>query len=102
MLMKWSVLVGGVLVVAIPIFLKQRAGRPETNVHAVEIAAGGHLPESGSSKWETLYENASMEQVIQEVALLRDLLDQGTQDYYEEQFARGNYVVEGHVSPDRG
>jgi hypothetical protein len=98
--MKWSVFVGGLLAIAIPLFLHHRARDPEASVNAGEPAAVARSPETGFSKWETHYENASLEQVTQEVAMLRDLLDQGTGGYYEEEFARGNYVVEGQTSPD--
>ena len=99
--MKWPILTVGLLAVVFPIFLRFRSGGPETLAQAT---SENTVPstESDYSKWETLYENASLEQVTQEIAMLRNLLDQGTKDYYEMAFARGDFLVEGHTSPDQG
>ena len=48
---------------------------------------------------ESFYAMASLEQVSEDIELLRGLLDEGTLEYYNSQFSQGNSVVEGHFTP---
>lgn len=91
--MKTGLLIVALLAIPGAVLLRNQSkpGVPATTVAAARPPDRSH--------WEILYENASLEQVVQDIALLRRLLDEGTTDYYSGEFERGNYQVEGHFTP---
>lgn len=78
------------------LWLLLRADAPEA------LARGETAPaalRALDSDMESFYAMASLEQVSEDIELLRGLLDEGTLEYYNSQFSQGNSVVEGHFTP---
>ena len=96
--MRAVTLIGTAAALAAAALAWMRTGS-EAGAAPPEVAAH---EEPDFSPWIELYANASLEQIRQEIPLLRSQLDDGTLDWYEGEFARGAFVVEGRYETGEG